>query len=65
METADELRKLIEEYRNCLLKANGAAMVTFILERIDEAERKLSALETGEAPRDKAADPRPKPPSDC
>jgi hypothetical protein len=45
METADELKKLIEQYRARLVAGASAAMVQFILEKIAEAERKLAALE--------------------
>jgi hypothetical protein len=45
METAKELRKLIEQYRQRLARGGGTRMTEFILEKIEEAERKLAEIE--------------------
>jgi hypothetical protein len=47
MESAQELRKLIEQYRARLARGASAALVAFILQRIAEAEAKLAELEAG------------------
>jgi hypothetical protein len=41
MKTVKELRKLIEQYRQRLDKGGSAAMVQFIIEKIEETERRL------------------------
>jgi hypothetical protein len=46
METAQELRRLIEQYRARLERGASAALVAFILEKIAEAETKLAAIES-------------------
>jgi hypothetical protein len=45
METAKELRKLIAAYRERLARGGGTRMTEFILEKIEEAERKLAEME--------------------
>ena len=45
METQDELRRLIRQYRERLAAGGGAALIEFILDEIAKAERKLAAME--------------------
>ncbi len=45
METAQELRRLIDQYRTRLEQGGSAALVAFILAKIAEAETKLAAIE--------------------
>jgi hypothetical protein len=45
METVEDLRELIGQFRERLTRSDSAVMVMFILDSIEEAERNLAETE--------------------